>query len=72
MDNNTGKESQPLVYDGVIYATSQNKTVAVDALTGKKIWNTPVEHSADTTRVVCCRIVNRGAAAKVTAAWEAL
>jgi alcohol dehydrogenase (cytochrome c) len=62
MNNDTGEESQPLVYDGVIYITSQNKTVAVDALTGKEIWNTPVEYPADTTRVVCCGIVNRGAA----------
>lgn len=62
MNNNTGEESQPLVYDGVVYVTSQNKTVAVDALTGKEIWDAPIEYPADTTRVVCCGIVNRGAA----------
>jgi alcohol dehydrogenase (cytochrome c) len=62
MNNNTGEESQPLVYNGVVYITSQNKTVAVDALTGKEIWNTPVDYASDTTRVVCCGIVNRGAA----------
>ncbi len=62
LNNNTGEESQPLVYNGVIYVTSQNKTVAVDALTGREIWNTPIEYPADTTRVVCCGIVNRGAA----------
>jgi len=62
MNNNTGEESQPLIYDGVMYVTSQNKTVALDALTGKEIWNTPVDYAPDTTRVVCCGIVNRGAA----------
>jgi len=62
MDNNTGEESQPLIYDGVMYVTSQNKTVAVDALTGREIWNTPVDYPPATTRVVCCGIVNRGAA----------
>ena len=62
MNNNTGEESQPLIYNGVMYITSQDKTVAIDALTGKEIWKTPVEYSADTTRVVCCGIVNRGAA----------
>jgi alcohol dehydrogenase (cytochrome c) len=62
MNNDTGEESQPLVYNGVMYVTSQNKTVAVDALTGKEIWNTPVEYPPETTRVVCCGIVNRGAA----------
>jgi outer membrane protein assembly factor BamB len=62
LNNNTGEESQPLIYNGIMYVTSQNKTVAVDALTGKEIWNTPVEYPSDTTRVVCCGIVNRGAA----------
>ena len=60
--NNYGEEAQALVKDGVIYLTSQNKTVAVDALTGKEIWKSMLEYPADTTRVVCCGIVNRGAA----------
>jgi alcohol dehydrogenase (cytochrome c) len=62
LNNNTGEESQPLIYNGVIYVTSHNKTVAVDALSGKEIWNTPIDYPAGTTRVVCCGIVNRGAA----------
>jgi alcohol dehydrogenase (cytochrome c) len=62
MNNSTGEESQALVYNGVIYITGQNKTVAVDALTGKEIWNTPVEYPPETTTVVCCGAVNRGAA----------
>src|SRR6202023_3937915 len=35
MNNNTGEESQPLIYNGVMYVTSHKKTVAGDALTGK-------------------------------------
>jgi alcohol dehydrogenase (cytochrome c) len=62
MNNNTGEESQPLIYNGVMYVTSQDKTLAIDALSGKEIWKTPVDYAADTTRVVCCGIVNRGAA----------
>lgn len=62
LNNNTGEESQPLIYKGVMYVTSQNKTVAIDALTGKEIWNTRIEYPPETTRVVCCGIVNRGAA----------
>jgi alcohol dehydrogenase (cytochrome c) len=62
MNNNTGEEAQPLIYNGVMYVTSQDKTVAIDALTGKEIWKTPVEYATETTRVVCCGIVNRGAA----------
>lgn len=62
MNNDTGEEAQPLIYDGVIYVTNANRTVAVDALTGKEIWNTPVTYPPETTRIVCCGIVNRGAA----------
>ena len=62
LNNNTGEESQPLVFNGVIFVTSQNKTVALDAITGREIWNTPIEYPAATTRVVCCGIVNRGSA----------
>ena len=62
MNNNTGEESQPLIYNGVMYITSHDKTVAIDALTGKEIWKAMVEYPPDTTRVVCCGIVNRGTA----------
>jgi alcohol dehydrogenase (cytochrome c) len=62
LNNNTGEEAQPIIFDGKAYITSQNKTVALDALTGREIWNTPVEYPPATTRVVCCGIINRGAA----------
>ena len=35
MASNHGEESQALVKDGVMYVTSHDKTVAVDALTGR-------------------------------------
>ncbi len=38
MADNRGQQSQPLVKDGVIYITDHDKTVALDALTGKAIW----------------------------------
>ena len=56
------EESQPLVYQGVIYVTSHNATMAVDVKTGKQIWKTKVEYPAETPRIVCCGIINRGAA----------
>ena len=62
MTGNHGEESQALIKDGVMYVTSHDKTVAVDALTGKEIWKTLIEYAPETTRVVCCGIVNRGAA----------
>ncbi|HEX9464726.1 MAG TPA: PQQ-dependent dehydrogenase, methanol/ethanol family [Alphaproteobacteria bacterium] len=62
MANNTGEESQVLLRGGVMYVTSHDKTVAVDALTGREIWKTLIDYAPETTRVVCCGIVNRGAA----------
>jgi alcohol dehydrogenase (cytochrome c) len=62
MASNNGEESQVLLRDGVMYVTSHDKTVALDPLTGREIWKTPIEYPPETTRVVCCGIVNRGAA----------
>ena len=62
MAQNLGLEAQPLVKDGVIYVTDHEKTVAIDALTGKEIWKATIEYPPETTRVVCCGIVNRGGA----------
>jgi alcohol dehydrogenase (cytochrome c) len=57
-----GSESFPLVKDGVIYVTTHSATAAVDALTGKAIWRIVHDYPPETLRVVCCGIVNRGAA----------
>jgi alcohol dehydrogenase (cytochrome c) len=57
-----GAEGFPVVHDGVIFTTTHNSTVAVDALTGKQIWRVAHEYPPDTLRVVCCGIVNRGVA----------
>jgi alcohol dehydrogenase (cytochrome c) len=57
-----GGEGFPLVKDGVIYVTTHNATVAVDALSGKQFWRVIHEYPPETLRVVCCGIVNRGAA----------
>jgi alcohol dehydrogenase (cytochrome c) len=62
MSDSNGAEAFTLVKDGVIYSTQHNVTVAVDALTGRQVWRTPHEYPAETLRVVCCGIVNRGAA----------
>ena len=56
------EESQPLVYQGVIYVTSNSATMAVDAKSGKQLWKTKVEYPPETPRIVCCGIINRGAA----------
>lgn len=57
-----GGEGFPIVNDGVIYVTTHDSTAAVDAMTGKQIWRVKHEYPPATLRVVCCGIVNRGAA----------
>ena len=61
-DDNRSEESQPLVYNGVVYVTTHAATMAIDAKTGKQIWKTKVEYPPETPRIVCCGIINRGAA----------
>ncbi|WP_431204459.1 methanol/ethanol family PQQ-dependent dehydrogenase [Bradyrhizobium betae] len=61
-NDDRSEESQPLVYQGVIYVTSHNATMAVDAKTGKQIWKSKIEYPAETPRIVCCGIINRGGA----------
>jgi alcohol dehydrogenase (cytochrome c) len=56
------EESQPLIYQGVLYVTTHNATMAIDARTGKQIWKTKIDYPAETPRIVCCGIINRGAA----------
>jgi len=56
-----GQESQPLVYDGMIYVTgSYSRLFAFDSRTGEKKW----EYSARLPDGImpCCDVVNRGAA----------
>ena len=56
-----GQESQPIVYDGVIYVTgSYSRMFAFDARTGEKLW----EYNARLPDGImpCCDVVNRGAA----------
>src|SRR3569623_1806804 len=48
--------------DVLVYGMSHDSTVAGDAMTGKQIWRTEHEYPPETLRVVCCGIVNRGAA----------
>lgn len=62
LDDNRAQESQPLVYNGVLYVTTHAATIAVDAKTGKQLWKTKVEYPPETPRIVCCGIINRGAA----------
>jgi quinohemoprotein ethanol dehydrogenase len=62
-DTYRGQEATPVVVDGVIYVTTAwSKVYAVDAKTGKALWQydpkVPGPHAAKN----CCDVVNRGAA----------
>jgi alcohol dehydrogenase (cytochrome c) len=61
LDDNRAEESQPVVYNGVIYVTTHQATMAVDVKTGTQLWKSKVEYPAETPRIVCCGIINRGA-----------
>lgn len=61
-NDDRSEESQPIVYQGVIYVTTHNATMAVDVKTGKQIWKSKIEYPAETPRIVCCGIINRGVA----------
>ncbi len=62
LDDNRSEESQPLVYKGIIYLTTHNATMAIDAKNGRQLWKSKVDYPPETPRIVCCGIINRGAA----------
>ena len=45
-DDNHSEESQPLIYKGVLYVTTNSATMALNARTGEQIWKTKVEYPA--------------------------
>ncbi|MFT6451030.1 MAG: alcohol dehydrogenase (cytochrome c) [Halocynthiibacter sp.] len=56
-----GQETQPLVYDGVMYITgSYSRIYAIDVATGKELW----QYDARLPEGIlpCCDVINRGAA----------
>src|SRR3569832_481858 len=56
------EESHPIIYQGTLYITTHNATMAIDAKTGKQIWKTKVEYPAETPQNDRNNIINRGAA----------
>ena len=62
LNNPQGQESQPIVYEGVMYVTTHTSTVAINALTGRQIWKQDIEYAPDVFKMACCGLLNRGAA----------
>lgn len=62
LSNDRGEEAQPLIHDGVIYTTTHNATIAIDAMSGRQLWRTAIEYPPESLALACCGIVNRGVA----------
>jgi alcohol dehydrogenase (cytochrome c) len=62
LNNTQGQEAQPIIQNGVMYVTTHSDTFAIDAISGKQLWRTPLELPSDVFKLACCGIVNRGAA----------
>ncbi|HEX3675278.1 MAG TPA: PQQ-dependent dehydrogenase, methanol/ethanol family [Rhizomicrobium sp.] len=58
-----GLEATPIVSDGVMFITLPwSKVIALDAATGKEIWQYDPKVPGATGRYACCDVVNRGVA----------
>jgi PQQ-dependent dehydrogenase (methanol/ethanol family) len=63
LDTTRGQEATPLVVDGVLYSTSAwSKVQAVDAKTGRLLWQYDPEVPGIWDVRACCGVQNRGAA----------
>ena len=62
LNNSQGQESQPIIYNGVMYVTTHTSTVAIDAMTGRQVWKQDLEFPSDVFKMACCGLLNRGVA----------
>ncbi len=63
LDTNRGQEATPLYNDGILYTTSAwSKVQALDAKTGKLLWQYDPEVPGEWAVKGCCDVVNRGVA----------
>src|SRR3954470_24205601 len=62
LGSNYGEQGQPLVYNGVMYVTDAEYTIAIDIDSGKQLWRTTADWAPATPRVVCCAVSNKGPA----------
>jgi quinohemoprotein ethanol dehydrogenase len=64
LDTHRGQEATPLIIDGVIYSTSAwSKVQAIDAASGRLLWQYDPKVPGETGIKACCDTVNRGVAA---------
>ena len=63
LDHSANASTQPLLIDGTLYLSTHSHTLAVDAVTGRQKWKTPITLPADINGYLCCGIHSRGLAA---------
>jgi alcohol dehydrogenase (cytochrome c)/quinohemoprotein ethanol dehydrogenase len=63
LDTNRGQEATPIVVDGVMYiSTAWSEVKAIDAASGRILWEYDPEVSGKDAVKGCCDVVNRGVA----------
>jgi quinohemoprotein ethanol dehydrogenase len=63
LDTTRGQEATPLAVDGVLYSTSAwSKVQAIDAVTGRLLWQYDPQVPGEVGVKACCDVVNRGVA----------
>ena len=58
-NNLHGQESQPSIFDDVMFVTTHTALIAIDPLKGRQIWRQDVEFASDFFTVACCGLLNR-------------
>jgi PQQ-dependent dehydrogenase (methanol/ethanol family) len=63
LDTARGQEATPIVVDGILYtSTAWSKVLALDAATGKVLWQFDPHNIGAKGAHACCDVVNRGVA----------
>jgi PQQ-dependent dehydrogenase (methanol/ethanol family) len=63
LDTTRGQEATPIVVDGIMYtSTAWSKVVALDAASGKLLWQFDPQNEGSKAAHACCDVVNRGVA----------
>jgi PQQ-dependent dehydrogenase (methanol/ethanol family) len=63
LDTARGQEATPIVVDGIMYtSTAWSKVLALDAATGKLLWQFDPHNEGSKGAHACCDVVNRGVA----------
>ncbi len=63
LDTARGQEATPIVVDGIMYtSTAWSKVLALDAATGKVLWQFDPQNQGSKGAHACCDVVNRGVA----------